>query len=339
MKRLSLSCILLATAILTLSTVNAQDTFSIVAVDASTGEVGSAGASCLDEIQFPGSGGVTVITEVLPGIGALNSQAAYDADNQFNARVRILLGDTPQEAVDWLEQNDVDGQSDIRQYGIAILDSNNLPLAAAFTGANCLDYKSDLVGTNYAIQGNILLGQQILDDMEAAFLNTTGTLADKLMAAMQGANVPGADTRCLNEGVSSLSAFIKVARPSDSEFNLFLDLEVPFTPFGVEPIDSLQILFDIWKSTVGIPQNTIPKLRVSTYPNPISQESMLQVEGAPLGKKLTLEFINISGQLIQRVAWSGQPYPLSALRGNGVIYYRVFVEDIPAAGGKLVMMP
>ena len=43
----------------------AQDTFSIVAVDPATGEVGSAGASCLDNISVPGSGGAIIISDIL----------------------------------------------------------------------------------------------------------------------------------------------------------------------------------------------------------------------------------------------------------------------------------
>ena len=61
--------------------------------------------------------------------------------------------------------------------------------------------------------------------MESRFLNTIGSLASKLMSAMQGANVPGADTRCLDEGISSLSSFIRVAKPEDNN-DLYLDINV-----------------------------------------------------------------------------------------------------------------
>ena len=90
-----------------------------------------------------------------------------------------------------------------------------------------MDYKNHIVGPNYAIQGNILSGQAILDSMEARFLATPGPLADKLMAALQGANVPGADTRCLANGTSSLSAFLRVAKPNDLPGAFYLDLNGP----------------------------------------------------------------------------------------------------------------
>ena len=109
-----------------------------------------------------------------------------------------------------------------------------------------MDYKGHVIGPNYAIQGNILLGENILIEMENNFNSTEGTLADKLMSAMQGANVPGADTRCLEDSISSLSSFIRVAKPNDSSDNVFLDLRINNT-FGQEdPIDSLQNLYDEW---------------------------------------------------------------------------------------------
>ncbi len=222
----------------------AQDTFSIVAVDSVTGEVGSAGASCLDASIV--AGGVSIIGDLVPGKGAINTQSFYLASNQNNARTRMLAGDSPDQIVNFLINNDAQGTPQDRQYGIADLDDNGSPRAAAFTGVDCFDYKNQIVGSYYAIQGNILAGQEILDSMESRFLNASGSLAERLMEALQGANVPGADSRCLNEGVSSQSAFIRVARPNDIYGSPYLDLVVDQTPFGVEPIDSLQSLFDNW---------------------------------------------------------------------------------------------
>ena len=112
-----------------------------------------------------------------------------------------------------------------------------------------MDYHGHLVGEDYAIQGNILLDASILEAMEQGFTETSGTLAERLMAALQGANVPGADSRCLEEGVSSRSAFIRVAFPGDDPNNLTLDLNVSITPEGVEPITELQGVFDAWNQS------------------------------------------------------------------------------------------
>jgi len=66
------------------------------------------------------------------------------------------------------------------------------------------------------------------------------------MSSLQGANISGADARCLEDGVSSISAFIKIANLGDSQSNLYIDLNVNSVPNSYEPIDSLQILFDNW---------------------------------------------------------------------------------------------
>ena len=46
-----------------------------------------------------------------------------------------------------------------------------------------------------------------------------GSLDQKLMSAMQSAKIPGADTRCLDEGISTLSAFIRIAKPGDIDYH------------------------------------------------------------------------------------------------------------------------
>lgn len=273
--------------------VQAQDTFSIVAVDTITGEVGSAGASCLDNLSFPGSGGAIIISDILPGKGAIHTQSYWVAGNQANARLKMEEGLSPAEILTWIRQNDVEGSlSQLkRQYGIVDFDAQGHPRSAAFTGTSCFNYKGHETGVNYSIQGNILLGQQILDSMESRFLNATGTLADRLMAALQGANVPGADTRCLNNGTSSLSAFLRVAKPDDDENNLFLDLNVPSLPTGQEPIDSLQTLYDQWKSSVST--QTPVSYQIQIFPNPASSQFSLVWSG----NEGQLRLFHLHGQL------------------------------------------
>lgn len=269
-----------------------QDTFSIVAIDTITGEIGSAGASCIDDNAI--AGGAIIISDVLPGRGAIHTQSYWLASNQQNARERMLLGDSPQEIIDWLEANDTQNLPGRRQYGIVDTDIDGNPRSAAYTGVNCLNWKGHITGVNYSIQGNILLGQEIVDNIEAGFLNTDGTLADKLMAALQGANIPGADTRCLSEGVSSLSAFIRVAQPDNDDDSLYLDLNVPETPFGVEPIDVLQEMYDEWKQWVGVPnQNEIKNWYLLQHSN-----EFILVNKQGLSGLTSLQLFSIQGNLL-----------------------------------------
>jgi uncharacterized Ntn-hydrolase superfamily protein len=218
-----------------------QDTFSIVAVDTVTGEIGSAGASCVGPI---GGIGAFILSDVIEGIGGIHTQASWNSTNQQNARARMLQGFSPQQIIDWLVANDAQGNPTIRQYGIVDLTRNGE--SAAYTGVNCLNYKSHVTGPGYAIQGNILLGQVIIDTMHSTFLNTPGPLADRLMATLQAAKILGADTRCAARGTSSQSGFVKVVRIGDGG-TPYLQIVVPDTPVGTDPINVLQGMFDNWK--------------------------------------------------------------------------------------------
>ena len=237
--------------ILTLTSSICFATFSIVAVDPETGEVGSAGGSCI--------AGSIIISDIHVGLGAIHTQSYYHPTNQNNASSYMEQGYSPEEIINLLELNDVSNNSGIRQYGVVDLEDNGRSFS--FTGENCSDWKGHLNGPNYAIQGNILLGLHILQNMESNFINTTGHLSQRLMAALQGANIPGADTRCLDEGISTLSAFIRVAKPDDLNNNFYLDLNVNtviphFNETGewLEPIDSLQYMFNNWLES-EFPQN------------------------------------------------------------------------------------
>ena len=221
-----------------------QDTFSIVAVDTITGEIGSAGASCVGPI---GGVGAFILSDVIEGIGGIHTQAQWNATNQQNAHNKMLEGLSPQQIIDWLVANDVQGNPHIRQYGIVDLTRNGE--SAAYTGVNCLNYKNHITGPGYAIQGNILLGQSIIDTMHTTFLNTEAPLADRLMATLQAAKIIGADTRCAVRNTSSQSGFVKVVRLGDGN-SPYLQIVVPDTPSGTDPIDVLQGLFDDWKESL-----------------------------------------------------------------------------------------
>lgn len=309
-----------------LATALAQDTFSIVVVDEQTGEVGSAGASCLDNIQFPGSNGAIIISDILPGRGAIHTQSYWLAQNQVNARARMQEGFSPQEIVDWLKANDAQGGFGWvnRQYGVVDFAPHGSPRSAALTGPGCLDWKGHRLGAHYAIQGNILLGASILDSMESRFLSAGGSLAERLMACLQGAKVPGADSRCLSNGTSSLSAFVRVAKPGDTPGNFWLDLNVPSLPAGMEPIDSLQRLFDTWKTSISVnnPEGGmafIPKV----FPNPTN--GVVFVEMAEQTGRLQL--FDMSGKTVLDTSLASGLNRLALEFKPGMYFARVTTAD------------
>ncbi len=293
-KELMKKILLLSILSILLTTSTSHATFSIIAYDPVTGEIGSAGASCV--------AGSIILSDILPGIGGIHTQAYYLSANQQYARSLMLLGLSPQQIIDSLVAHDSQGNSTIRQYGIVKLNTTNS--SAGFTGVNCTVWRGHLNGPIFAIQGNILLGPQILDSMEARFNNTPGNIAFKLMAALQGANVPGADTRCSGRGTSSISAFVRVARLQDTTGTFWLDLNVNNVPFGREPIDSLQVLFNSWLLTSVEPvSNNIPdKINLhQNFPNPFNPATKIRFD-IPAGAENSFTTLMIHDMLGREIA-------------------------------------
>lgn len=157
-------------------------TFSIVAADPESGEIGVAVAS-----RFFSVGSVVPYGE--GAVGAVATQA--NADVSFGPRGLELLarGVSPEEIVTILLRDEPADNS--RQFGIVSADG----LSSTYTGPSCLPWAGGRAGPNYAVQGNILTGEDVVIAMETAFLETTGTLADRMYAALIAGHAKGGDSR------------------------------------------------------------------------------------------------------------------------------------------------
>jgi len=301
----------------------AQDTFSIVAIDPVTGQVGSAGASCVTDC--------TILTDVHPGWGVVHTQASWLSANQVYARNLMNQHLSPQQIIDSLVAHDAQNNPSVRQYGI--IDLLNGGRTAAYTGTNCTNWKGHIIGATYTIQGNILLGSRILDSMQTRFVNTPGTLAQKLMAALQGAKVVGADTRCASRNTSSQSAFIRVANVGDTLGTLYLNLKVLNAPVNRDPIDSLQVLFNGWLTGVYGYSELIPEKTTlyQNYPNPFNPYTNIKFS-LKQNSFVTLKVYNLLGVEIATIISSDlkagtydvkwEPNKLA----SGIYYYRLSTD-------------
>jgi uncharacterized Ntn-hydrolase superfamily protein len=322
-----------------------QDTYSIVAVDPLTGEVGSAGATCLDS-TIEGTSAV-IISDIKPGKGVIHTQAWWHPDNQSNASLKMDEGLSPDSIISWLNANDAESTPQRRQYGIADFDEFGQPRVAAFTGTGTDWYRGDDLGPNYAVQGNILLGEEVLDSLAFNFFVTEGDLADKLMAAMEAAAIPGADTRCLLEGVSSRSAFIRVARPGDSS-EYYLDIVVGQTPVGVEPVDVLKDRFDDWRADNPTPP---PPSGIATHwpegynpkvlPNPAGSGSVLDLGNVDSkSESIKIELFDLRGQKIAETIWNGEPLGLDQFNlENGAYFFQMSNQNGSLSVVRFQWMP
>ena len=202
-------------------------TFSIVAADPNTGEVGVAVAS-----RFFAVG--TVVPHARAGVGAVATQSY--ANTSFGKHGLSLLshGSSPEKVLEVLLGNDKGRNK--RQVGLVSASG----ASASYTGTSCIAWAGGRSGPNYAVQGNILTGEEVVAAMEKAFLSTVGKpLGARLYAAIEAGDAAGGDSR------GKQSAALLVCR-KDGGYGGFtdraIDIRVDDHP---QPIRELGRLLDI----------------------------------------------------------------------------------------------
>ena len=169
-------------------------TFSIVACDLEEQAWGVAVAS-----KFPAVG--AVVPWVQAEAGAVATQSF--ANTSFGPRGLALMGTglSAQETLAKLLEDDPD--KELRQVGLVDAKGGS----ATFSGDGCFAWAGGVSGNGYAIQGNILAGEQVVDVMEKVFLDGKGSLPARLHAALLAGDRAGGDRR------GRQSAAIYVAKP------------------------------------------------------------------------------------------------------------------------------
>jgi uncharacterized Ntn-hydrolase superfamily protein len=243
-RKLSLFSVVLAVGV---SLAQAQDfdpdfmaTFSIIARDPATGELGE----CVTSKAFAGgNGGFT-------GKGGVAIVAHQAARNPMYGDMGIRLienGMTPAEALAYLQRADTAPQS--RQ--IAILDiqgrsavftagGESSGAAGAWRGHHC--------GTNYCAQGNTLAGPQVIEQVWKTFEASTGPLAERLMAAIDAGQAAGGDSR------GKQTAALLIVKPKAGPAgwsDRAIDLRVDDNP---QPMVELRRLLNVLRSGEMITQ-------------------------------------------------------------------------------------
>ncbi|CAN5131492.1 MAG: DUF1028 domain-containing protein [Nocardioides sp.] len=158
-------------------------TFSIVAHCPESDSWGVAVAS-----KFLAVG--SAVPAAIAGVGALATQAWANTGYKGQGLAFMDQGASAGQALQQLLAADAD--RDHRQVGI--VDSTGQ--SASHTGAACLDWAGGVTGPGYAIQGNILVGPQVVDAIEQAWLTGSGQpIADRLLAALAAGDGAGGDRR------------------------------------------------------------------------------------------------------------------------------------------------
>ncbi|MGD8452890.1 MAG: DUF1028 domain-containing protein [Phycisphaerae bacterium] len=262
-------------------------TWSIVIADTATEEVAVGTVTCLNDFDL-----LALVPVVVVGKGAAACQASGDFDGVRRPILfaHLAAGTPPAEILELLAQ--VTGHQS-RQYGIADTQGRTV----TFTGSGASQWKGGLTGQSgtmvYAVQGNVLTGACVVEDIEEALLTTPGDLPDKLMAAMQAARAAGGDGRC-SCSVSQPtrcgcppSSFTKsghiggmiVARLGDmddpvcdingcTDGDYFMRLNVAHQPgYRPDPVLRLQEKFDDWRADqVGRPDAVHSQAAIGPLP-------------------------------------------------------------------------
>ncbi|WP_370039788.1 DUF1028 domain-containing protein [Nocardioides sp.] len=211
-------------------------TFSIVARSAGPdAETASWGVAVASKFLAVGSAVPAAVAQV----GAIATQAHANVAYKGLALAHLDEGATASVALQRLLEED-EGR-DHRQVGIVDVEGN----AASHTGSACLDWAGGVTGDGYAIQGNILTGEEVVSAMEAAFLasDPDAPLAQRLLAALEAGDRAGGDSR------GRQSAAVLVVREGagyGGMDDIEVDLRVDDHTAPVEELQRLLALNDLY---------------------------------------------------------------------------------------------
>lgn len=216
-------------------------TYSIVACDPETGDLGVAVQS-----KFPNAG--VSIPFARAGVGAIASQAYLNPGFGHRGLALLEQGASPGQALDILVSGDPDRES--RQVGI--VDARGR--TAAYTGAECFQWRGEVQGEGFTAQGNVLAGPEVLAAMGETFAGSAGPLAERLLAALAAGQEAGGELR----GQQSAGLLVVRAGGGYGGHDDRL-VEIPVYDHAT-PIDELARLYAIHRLTYfrSRPEDLIP---------------------------------------------------------------------------------
>jgi len=203
-------------------------TFSIIAYDENENAFGA--AVCSKSLAVGSR-----VPWAKPNVGVIATQAFTNVKYGSEGLKLMERGFTAQETLDLLLEKDP--RREERQVGMIDKYRN----IAVHTGKFCIDWAGHKVSKNFAVLGNLIVGEVVLEKMKYAFEVTDGLLSDRLLAAIEAGFIAGGDKR----GHSS-AAILVVKEPSEEySFNeKFIDLRIDHHK---DPIGELKRIYSIFR--------------------------------------------------------------------------------------------
>jgi uncharacterized Ntn-hydrolase superfamily protein len=197
-------------------------TYSIVALDAATGELGVAVQS-----RWPAVG--SEVPWLMPGVGAVATQSFTDRRYGLLGIERLREGGAAADVLASLLAEDAD--PGVRQVGI--VDANGG--SAAHTGPDCIPAAGHLVGPGVTVQANMMERPTVWPAMLRAYEGAGGDLADRLLAALRAAEGEGGDIRGRQAAALKVVPGGPTSRPWEVRFDVRVD-------DAAAPLDELERL-------------------------------------------------------------------------------------------------
>jgi uncharacterized Ntn-hydrolase superfamily protein len=157
-------------------------TYSIVARDPATGELGIA----VQSRRFAAGAGVP---HVRAGVGVVAMQAFMPGGYGRRALELMAAGGAPEAVLAELVARD--DHQDLRQVALLAADGRT----AVHVGAACVPEAHGIAAGNVSVQGNMLSSADVVTAMAEEFARAAGTLAERLLAALDAAEAAGGDFR------------------------------------------------------------------------------------------------------------------------------------------------
>ena len=204
-------------------------TFSIVARDAETGELGVAVQSHWFSVG-------SIVPWAEAGVGAVATQSFVDPSYGKLGLELMRLGKSAPDALKALLAGDE--ARDVRQ--VAMIDAQGRVLA--HTGSKDIQDAGHIVGRDYSVQANLMLNDKVWPAMSRAFENAKGDLAERMLAALDAAQEAGGDIR----GRQSAALIVVTGKPTGRPWtDRIFDLRVDDSP---EPLKELRRLVTLQRA-------------------------------------------------------------------------------------------
>ena len=204
-------------------------TFSIVARDSATGEIGVAVQS-----HYFAVGPIVPWAE--PGVGAVATQSLVEVSYGPRGLELMRNGKSARQALDELLKQD--DSRDVRQ--VAMIDTRGN--VATFTGDRCIPEAGQQTGAQYSVQANLMANADVWPAMARAYERTGGDLATRLLAALEAGQRAGGDIRGQQ---SAAIVIVKGDRSTKPWEDRVMDLRVEDHP---RPIQELRRLVTLWRA-------------------------------------------------------------------------------------------